>query len=327
MISDDELDRLLYESSPARTPIGAKPDAAAMQMLERIMATDPHPHRVRNRVLGLVSAAAVVIAAVAVGVGVLTPSGKAEAETPEPLSFSGSATVAETISDAQAALSSSPGPEAPLRLVRSATWGFSVEVGSKSSQIVPQFVTLQWEPDQSGRVVIVEGKAYDPTDAAADRSSEVSSSGVVSMDLEMKPGEFTTPLATEPGTTRDDLAAALAAFGVADGSAFGTVQAINDLLSQWTLTNAQQSHLLDILGETEGATALGASTDRLGRSVDGLRVVSSDGAAAVVVLVSRDTGRIVGFERTNLMENDVYPVGAVINYELLDVDDSVADAK
>lgn len=324
MISDEELDRLLYESSPARTPIGAKPDAAAMQMLERIMATDPHPHRVRNRVLGLVSAAAVVIAAVAVGVGVLTPSGKAEAETPEPLSFSGSATVAETISDAQAALSASPGPDVPLRFVRSATWGFNIEVDGASPLIVPQLVTLQWEADQSGRVTIVDGIAYDPKDAAANNSSEITSSGTVSMELDMKPGEFATPVVNPPGATRDELVSVLSEFGMPEKpTASQTVTAISGLLEQWTLTNAQQSQLLDVLARSKGAIAVGTSVDRLGRPVTGIRVPSDNGAASDLMLLSLQTGRIVGFERTTLVADDILPAGAVMSYRLFDVDESL----
>lgn len=322
MITDEELDRLLYAASPARTPIDAKPDAAAMEMLERIMSTDPHPHRTRNRVLGAVSAAAAVVAAVVVGASVLVPSGQAVAATPQPLSFSGDATVADTLDAAQDALAGGPGPETPERFVRSAAWSFNVDVGQKTSRIVPQLVTLQWEPDQSGRMLIVDGESYDPMDAAANAHAEISSSGHVSTDLEMKPGEFGTPIIDLPGATEEELGAALTAFGVpARPSAFDTMLGIGSILDQWTLTNAQESTLLELFSRTEGAVALGTTTDRLGRPVSGLRVFSADGAASDTILISQSTGRIVGIERTNLTENEVFPVGAVIDYRLFDIDE------
>jgi hypothetical protein len=37
------------------------------------------------------------------------------------------------------------------------------------------------------------------------------------------------------------------------------------------------------------------------------------------VLVSLDTGRIVGVERTVLEADDVYPAGAIISYRMWDV--------
>jgi len=322
MITDEELDRLLHDASPARTPRDAKPDAEAMAMLRRIMATDPHPHRVRNRLIGLVGAAAVVIAATVVGVSVLAPAGQAVAATPHPLAFDGSGTVRDTVSSAQSALAAVPGPDAPERFVRSATWSFNVDVDRAAARIVPQLVTLRWEADQSGEVTIVDAEAYDPSDAAANAASEVTSSGTVSMDLDMAPGDFATPVAAEPGESTDELLAVLRAFGMPDKpSAFEMVTAISSLLEQWTLTNTQQAELLGLLADTDGAVALGASTDRLGRPVTGLRVTSGDSAASDVVLISLDTGRIVGFERTNLLPDDILPEGAVIGYRLFDVDE------
>jgi len=323
-ITDDELDRLLVAATPARTPIDAKPDAEAIAMLERIMATDPHPHRVRNRAIGWLAGTAAVVAAAVVGFSVLVPTGAAVAGTPQPLDFDGDSSVAQTIGDAQAALAAVPGPAEPTRSVRSATWSFNIDVDTASATITPQLVTLQWEADQSGRITIVDGAAYDPADASANQSAEIRSSGRVSMDLTMAPGEFATPVANAPGATRAELTAALSAFAMpADPTAWDVLLATSSLLEQWTLTNAQEAELLSILGDADGATALGATVDRLGRDVVGLRVVSSDGAASDVVLISADTGRIVGIERTALAADGVLPVGAVTGYRLFDVPEEV----
>lgn len=319
-ITDEELDRLLTAAAPARTPIDARPDAAAMAMLERIMATDPHPHRVRNRVVGWLGGAAAAVVAAVVSASLLIPSAAAIAGTPEPLEFDGAGSVSAEIDGAQAALTSVPGPAEPTRLVRSATWSYNVDVDAASAVIVPQLVTLQWEADQSGRVTVVDGAAYDPSDAAANNAAEVASSGRVSMELTMAPGEFATPVANAPGSTRAELTAALSAFGMpADPTAFDVMMATGSLLEQWTLTNAQEAEILAILEEADGVTALGASVDRLGRAVVGLRIADPDGAASDVVLLSAETGRIVGIERTNLVDEDVLPIGAVIGYRLFDV--------
>lgn len=311
---------MLVAASSARTPVDAKPDAAAMAILEKILATDPHPHRVRNRVVGWFAGTAAVVTAAVVGANLLVPSGAAVAGSPLPLDFSGTSTVSQTILDAQSDLASAAGPIEPERLVRSATWSFNVDVDARTSVVVPQLVTLQWEADQSGRITIIDGAAYDPADAEANQAAEVHSSGHESMDLTMAPGEFATPVASPPGATREELVAALTAFGMPeDPSAFDVLFATSSLLEQWTLTNAQESEILAILSTTDGATALGETTDRLGRPVNGLSVISTDGAARDAVLISSDTGRIVGFERTVLVGDDVLPQGAVIGYRLFDV--------
>lgn len=323
-ITDDELDRLLTAAVPARTPIDAKPDAEAIAMLERIMATDPHPHRRRNRVVGVLAGLAAAVTAAVIGVNVIVPTGAAVAGSPQPLDFAGASTVAETIGDAQAALASAPGPAEPARLVRSATWSFNIDVDNDTAVVVPQLVTLQWESDQSGRVTVIDGTPYDPSDASANVSAEVTSSGRVSMDLKMAPGEFATPVVEPPGSTPEAIRSALVAFGMpAEPTASDVVMAASSLLEQWTLTNEQESQILALLDEADGATALGATTDRLGRDVVGLRVTSADGGASDVVLLSADTGRIVGIERTNIHEDDILPAGAVIGYRLFDVPEEV----
>lgn len=319
-ITDEQLERLLSSAATRSTPVDAKPDAEAIAMLERIMATDPHPHRRRNRVIGVLAGLAAAVTAAVIGVNVIVPTGAAVAGSPQPLDFSGASTVAETIGDAQTALTAQPGPVEPARFVRSATWSFNIDADYGTAVVVPQLVTLQWEADQSGRVTVVDGTPYDPSDASANLSSEVNSSGRVSMDLKMEPGDFATPVAAPPGATRDDIRNALLAFGMpTQPTAFDVLMAASALLEQWTLTNEQESQILAILSETEGATALGATADRLGRDVVGLRVTSADGAASDVVLLSADTGRIVGIERTNVREDDMLPAGAVIGYRLFDV--------
>lgn len=78
--------------------------------------------------------------------------------------------------------------------------------------------------------------------------------------------------------------------------------------------------MLGILEQVPGVEALGTSTDRLERPVTALRVPSPDGTSSDVVLLSADTGRIVGVERTNLLDNEAFAAGAIISYQLWDIE-------
>ncbi|WP_311259354.1 hypothetical protein [Microbacterium sp. WCS2018Hpa-9] len=325
-MTDDrsELERVLMQADPARTPRDAKPDAEAERTLERIIRTAAKPRRQRRRALGWASAVAVGAVAIVVAVAVLVPQGEAVAGSPEPLDFAAGESTAQTLEAARATLSATPGPADPERVVRSATWGLDINGNTGATKVVPQLNTLRWEPDLSGRMVSVRGVPYDPTDASANIGAEISSSGEVVADLPMEPGQFTTPVPDVFGDSREEVSAALMAFGMpSDPSGSEVVAAATSVLEQWTLTNAQESQVLDVLADADGVEALGTTSDRLGRQVAGLRVITPDGAASDVVLLSLDTGRIVGVERTNLVANDLIAGGAIISYTMWDVDEDL----
>lgn len=323
MMTDNAvLERMLIEADPAPTPRDAPPDARALATRDRILRNDVAPKRRRAQTLGWAGGLTAVAASTALVIGVLAPQGAAVAGTPAPLEFTGSSTVAQLVHDAETALAESPGPTAPMRTVRTASWGFQVDVDAKTTTVVPQLSTLVWQPDGSGRMTIIAGVPYDPSDAVASNAAEVTSSGEVVTDLVMEPGDFDTPWTTVPGETRDDMVAMLEAFGMpADPTAYDVELALTSVLDQWTLTDAQHQELLLLLAEAGGGEALGDTTDRLGRAVTGVRVQSPDGAVSDLVLVSRDTGRIVGVERTVLKADDVFPAGAIISYQMWDLDE------
>lgn len=325
-MTDDrsELERVLMQADPARTPRDAKPDAEAERTLERIIRTATKPRRQRRRALGWASAVAVGAVAIVVAVAVLVPQGEAVAGSPAPLDFAAGESTAQTLEAARSTLSATPGPADPERVVRSATWGLDINGNTGATKVVPQLNTLRWEPDLSGRMVSVRGVPYDPTDASANIGAEISSSGEVVADLPMEPGQFTTPVPDVFGDSREEVSAALMAFGMpSDPSGSEVVAAATSVLEQWTLTNAQESQVLDVLADADGVEALGTTSDRLGRQVAGLRVITPDGAASDVVLLSLDTGRIVGVERTNLVANDLIAGGAIISYTMWDVDEDL----
>lgn len=319
------LERALSDADPARTPRDAAPDARAIAMRDRILGSTEAPKKRRRvRAAGWATGLVAVATASVVAFAMLTPHVAAVAGTPSPLDFDGSNTVAQIVDDASAALDETPGPAEPLRMVRTAFWGFSVDVGTKNTTVVPQLSTLTWQPDGSGHMTIIEGVPYDPADAVASNAAEVKSSGEVIADFDITAEEFASPWLTEPGDSADDMVAILRAFGMPEQpTAYDVETAITWVLGQWTLTNAQHRELLVLLEEAGGGEALGTSTDRLGRPVAGIRIISPDGAVSDLVLVSLETGRIVGVERTVLEADEVYPAGAITSYSLWDVDEEL----
>lgn len=322
MTQNAVLERMLTDADPASTPRDASPDARALATRDRILRTTRAPKRRRARTLGWAGGLSAVVASAALAFAVFAPQGAAVAGTPSPLDFSGSSTVAQIVDEAGVALANSTGPSIPSRTVRTASWGFSVEVDTKTTTVVPQLSTLTWEPDGSGRMTIIAGVPYDPEDAVASNGAEVTSSGEVVTDLIMGEGDFETPWKTVPGETGEDMVAMLRAFGMPeDPTAFDVEMAMTTALDQWTLTDAQHEELLVLLAEAGGGEALGTTTDRLGRPVSGIRVLSPDGAVSDLILVSRETGRIVGIERTVLKDDGVFSAGAIISYRMWDLDE------
>lgn len=318
------LDRVLTEADPARTPRDAHPDAAALRMRDRIIRDSRAPRRSRAVAVGWASGLATAAAAAVVAVAVLVPQGDAVAEGLDPLDFTSAMSTAATVETAQEALASGDGPVVPERLVRSASWAFTIDGSTGETEVVPQLTVLEWEADLSGHMTSVLGVPYDPADATANMGAEVSSSGQVSVDLPIEPGQFATAVPEPFGNSERDVEVALSAFGMpADPTGAELLTAMTTMLQQWTLTDQQQSQMLGILEATGDAQGLGSTVDRLGRPATGLRVVSDDGTASDVVLISADTGRIIGIERTNLENTDLIDAGAVVSYTLWDVDESL----
>lgn len=324
MVDNALLERVLIDADPARTPRDAMPDLDAMRARDRIIRNAAKPHPRRARVLRWGSGIAIAAATAVVAVSVLMPQGSAIAGSPAPLDFSAAENTAETLETAQEALAATVGPVEQQRVVRSATWALDINGNTGETTVVPQLTELRWEADQSGRSTTVRGVAYDPEDASANNGAEIKSSGEVIIDLEIEPGQLGAPMPDPFGDSREEVTAALTAYGMpADPTGSEVVAAVTWMFGQWTLTNAQESQILQILADSEGVTALGTTTDRLGRPSAGLRVVTADGAASDIVLLSLDTGRIIGVERTNLTENDLIAAGAIMSYTMWDVDEEL----
>ena len=320
LVDDETLTRLLVEANPARTPPDAQPDAEIRRIRAQLMA----PARVRRRARGarLAWGSALVAAAAAVAfvVGVLVPNGPAVAVTPAPLIFADAGSAAQIVDRAATALSERQGPQTPTRTVETVSWSLAVDVDEQHMAVVPQFSRLTWNEDLSGHLTIIEGKPYWPSDAPAGSVEAVIGDEVL-VDSAFEPGQYTTPVVAPPGDSLEEVTAMLAAFGMPDDPTAGDVMiALYTALDQWTLTDEQQRQLLGYLVSRDGVEAVGSTTDRLGRAVDAIRVVASRGVSDTV-LISQQTGRIVGIETQQLEGDGIIPAGAVVSYRLWDLFD------
>ncbi|WP_243225834.1 hypothetical protein [Microbacterium sp. CIAB417] len=319
VLDDDALTRLLIEANPARTPQGAEPDAAALRMRERIISGAVKPERAVTRRPVRVAWASAAAAAVAAGVvvfGLVTPAGQAVAVTPQPLTFTDAGSTQQIIERSRALLAEGTGPDLPQREVESAIWALSVDVDEQQMAVTPQISTLTWNEDLSGSLLIVGAEPYWP-DGAPDDSAEIVRGEEVLVDLEMAPGEFNTPVVAPPGDDETGVRDMLTAYGMPeDPNASELVGAMVTALDQWTLTDAQHAAMLEMLRDEDGVRGLGASTDRLGRPVYALNVPDSGDGTEETVLISTETGRIVGVESEQGAKDGIIPEGAVVMYNL-----------
>lgn len=319
VLDDDALTRLLIDANPARTPKDAELDEAAIRMRERIMKAEHRSgHRVPRRTTRVAWASALTATAAAcvVVLGLVTPAGQAVAVTPEPLKFTEAGSAQQVVEEATALLADGSGPAAPQRSVESAIWALAVDVDEQQMAVVPQFSSLTWHEDLSGRLVVVAGESYWPRDVS-DESAEAIPGDEVLLDLEMAPGEFGTPVVEPPGDSASDVLAMLTAYGMpADPDASQLVDSVVTALDQWTLTDAQHAVMLEMLDAEDGVSVLGESTDRLGRSVYALSVPASGDGTDETVLISAESGRIVGVESEQATADGIIPDGAVVMYNL-----------
>lgn len=315
---DDELIRLLTKHTPVRSPKDAPLDARALAMRDRIVHSAPAPGQRAGRtprLVWLTSAAAVVVALVVSAV-LFWPTSSAVAIGPRPLSFTPAGDAGEIVEDALRLLSDGGGPAEPLRESRSAAWSLAVVDDGAQVDIVPELTAFTWNADGSGRVLVVAGEPY-PSDAPVD-GAEIVDSGEVLSDTQLAVGEFATPVAESPGSSREDLTAMLMALGMPEKnpSPGEVAQGINSVFDQWTLTDEQHATLLRLLADSGDVEALGTAVDRLGRQVYGLRVDSSVPGVSDTLLVSADSGRIVGIESQRVTAENGVPAGTIVAYRL-----------
>lgn len=324
-LDDDELGAMLRDLDPAVTPEDASLTVAQLAMRDRITGVIKPTTLSRRSPLiwwsTLVPAVATVVIALVVALS-LTSVPRAVALTPSPLTFTKNGqTAREVLAVAQHTLDAKDSPEAPVRGSETTGWYMQVDDdnGTTTVAISPQITTVQWKPDQSGRVTIIAGTPYwadgsdtdvPPTDAPA--------AGAVLSDMTMPAGNFQAPSIDPPPTTAPAMTAWLTVFGLpTDADSADLIDTITYAMSYWTMTNHQHAILLQLLLHRDDVRVEGTGTDRAGRSVIG---VSSDSnrfpGSRRLLLISTVTGRIVAEENLRTAPQGKLPAGSVISYTL-----------
>jgi|GEM_PF-659262 len=330
-MTDDDLARALRRLDPAETPLDAPLPLDAERRLRRIL--DHPPARRRRPSLAWASAAAAVAIVVAVVAGMLwMPGSSASAQTPKPLVYtavpSGTG-AAEVIARAQAQLAAGAGAVAAERRSLSLGWYFSASPdGAEATVFRREWVDVRWNEDFSGSVVTTAAEA---TNADGDTVPNVDPApGTVVGEMRYVRNQFRPLSPSSPDASVDAMRALVETATGATGtlSAGDALVGVRSIQGEWTLDDAQQSALLEVVASSPGLRALGTTQDRLGREVVGLAgIPSSTADTDVTLLLSTETGRIVGFESALTAPNTDLdlPAGSLTEYALWDVQDR-ADA-
>lgn len=325
-MTDDDLARALRGLDPASTPLDAPLPLDAERRLREILGR-PSVRRRRSARAWASGAAAAVVLILTIVVGMLgMPGPSASALTPAPLLYTAlpeGTTAADVIAQAQARLAADDDGVVAERRSLSLGWYFSASPdGAEATVFRREWVDLRWNEDLSGSVVTTAAEA---TNADGDTVPNVDPvPGTVVGDLRYVRNQF-RPLSPEPPDASADAMRALVVTttGATDILNAGDAMiGVRSLLGEWTLDDAQQGALLDVVAASPDARVLGTTRDRLGREVVGLAGIPSLASNAdVTLLLSTDTGRIVGFESALIDANTDLdlPAGSLTEYALWDV--------
>ncbi|MDU0346750.1 hypothetical protein RWH44_13690 [Microbacterium sp. KSW2-29] len=326
-MTDDDLARALRRMDPAETPLDAPLPLDAERRLRQIL--DRPPVRRRRPALAWTSAAAAVVVILTIVTGVLwMPGTSASALTPKPLVYtavpSGTG-AAEVIAQAQERLAAGEGDVAAERRSLSLGWYFSASPdGAEATVFRREWVDLRWNEDFSGSVVTTAAEA---TNADGDTVPNVDPApGTVVGEMRYVRNQFRPLSPAPPDASAEAMRALLTtATGATEAlNAGDALVGVRSVQGEWTLSNAQQSALLDVVAASPGLRALGTTEDRLGRAVVGLAGIPSVTAnTEVTLLLSTETGRIVGFESALIDANTDLdlPAGSLTEYALWDAQD------
>ncbi|QTV79159.1 hypothetical protein [Microbacterium sp. NIBRBAC000506063] len=228
--------------------------------------------------------------------------------------------MSDAVDDALRSLERSDGLDEPQRESHSIGWYFHVDVeGERASRtaISPEEVHFTWNEDLSARIRVVAGTPSRADDPALALPSDAPRAGEVLRDEVFAPGEYDPLLPDPPGRTPAELEEFLQPIALGGlSSGFALFDAIDTAFQAWSLTNEQQGSLLELIDDASGVTVLGAGLDRAGRPVIGLSTTHPDVAQERHILVSQETGRIIGFEIYMVEGDDYFPGNAVISYTL-----------
>lgn len=332
--SDSDIERLLRAANPVPVTPSRRLPAREAALRDRIMSEPTAPRPIRRgmplrpwwvSVWTPLVAVAVLVAFVALSIGNPGVTPQAAAVTPRQLEFSdeGEETVADVIARAQTTLAAAKGVERPLRSSTSTGWYYVVDMddAQKTAVISPEITKFEWSEDLSGSTRAFAGDAYWADGSTQALPEGTPPPGSLLWEMEFGPGEVQSGVSAEPGSSAADISALLAGYGMTDAaSGFDVVNSIDATLSFWRLTNQQHARMLQLVAASDGVRVLGATVDRAGRSVYGLSVDLPGATAELHMFVSKDTGRVVGFETLTTRADEVFDAGLITSYRMYDVE-------
>lgn len=330
-LPDDDLSRRLRAADPARTHRDAPLTASHLALRDRITAAgrapaQATPRRARWPLFALPAAAAMIVALFLAWT--LLPSSTppaAAALTPDPLVYTSTpSTLEEVVRMSQEKLAAATSPATAERGASWSGWYLHIDNAdvATSALIRPQDVICVWNADGSGSITTLAGTPYWAEDnSIAVATGEGPEPGSVISALPFDASQ--APASDPQGDSPADMRSLLASFGLpAEASGGDVIENTRAALSWWDLTDAQHGALLSLLVGTEDATVLGTTTDRAGRPVIGIAgTPSADPQTRHILLVSTQTGRIVGVETTRTEAVPPIPAGAVVSYTLWGTDE------
>lgn len=340
-LSDDELERMLRSLDPAASIAPEELAASRERVWARIQAdvatAKPRRRRAtrRARLWWSISLPAVaMVVAVLVVVLVVNPfaaPAPAAAQGLPPLTYEASGlALAEQLDRAREQLATTPGPAEPVREATTVAWYANIMMDGpdRGTVISPEVITITWNEDFDTRIFATAGRAYViggdrdqpptredlPAEGTVIRDDTLPGSDMV---IDGKPLPFLLP-GSGVDFYRAYLAETVAAYG---GGAAEAIDAISEMLTYWTLTNEQEADLLTALEEYDGLQLRGITEDRAGRPVFGISAVSAAGGHEQVLLVSTESGRILGNETIYLDDDPAVPLptGSVMSYQMWDL--------
>lgn len=325
-MNDRDLEDLIRASNPARTPLSEPLSARQRGIMSRILAEQPTVRKrrtPRKLVLAIASPLAVMLAALVLFVAIFQPldASPAAAFGPPPLRYeSTSETVREVFGLAQQRLASA-GNAAPFRASVTTSWNLSVDEAGEPERV--QFITplvteLEWSDDLAGRVRTIAGESFNVVGDNGQGTPDGSAAqGTVLDERVFAPGEYPVVNEGAASYTFEDFRRVFNDYAPDKQHPGDALFAVQNLLSEWTLSATQHGEMLQALLEYDELTMLGSTTDRLGREVIGIAAPASNGRVATL-LISTHSGHILGVERTVLSDDAALgvPANTVVSYTL-----------
>lgn len=326
----DDLDARLRDlrssESDRRRPLPDRAERHLKALLSEDRMRRRGPRSSRN-ILATTATAFVAIMIVVVAV-LRIDGGTAQALTPPALEFtSDEQGVGDIIGEAIMSLEQSSGPQQPERGSRHLGWFVHIDMDEDTARapvvIKPEIIDLKWNKDLSGAQTTTAAEAYWADPRIQTLSDDMAPApGTLLSKVTFETGEFAVPSASLPGQSVPDMHELLVSLGmpIVEPGAGDVIESIDSAMGLWTLTNHQHAGLLQLLLDAGDLELLGATTDRLGRQVVGLRAEpASFPGTARVLLVSMETGRIVGIETVRTTDEPPLKAGDVVAYNLWEV--------